>query len=84
MPRVEKLGMELSTCVLPNLTTKGCIDGATLSELHPNKEPCSLAKDRSQREKCHCTNSIDIGQWFACFHNCVYCYGNPTKRLVPE
>lgn len=84
MPRVEKLGMELSTCVLPNLTTKGCIDGATLSELHPHKEPCSLAKDRSQRENCHCTKSIDIGQWFACYHNCLYCYGNPTRRLAPD
>jgi DNA repair photolyase len=78
MPRAEEQGMELSTCVLPNLTTKGCIDGATLSELHPHKEPCSLAKDRSQRDNCRCTNSIDIGQWFACYHNCLYCYGNPT------
>jgi DNA repair photolyase len=84
MPRVDELGMELSTCVLPNLTTKGCIDGATLSELHPHNEPCSLAKDRSQREDCHCTNSIDIGQWFACYHNCLYCYGNPTRRFAPE
>ena len=78
MPRAEERGMELSTCVLPNLTAKGCIDGATLSELHPHKETCSLAKDRSQRENCHCTKSIDIGQWFACYHDCLYCYGNPT------
>lgn len=78
MPRAEKLGMELSTCVLPNLTSKGCIDGTILRELHPLKEPCSLAKDASQRENCHCTKSIDIGQWFACYHNCLYCYGNPT------
>ena len=80
MPRVENLGMELSTCVLPDLTTKGCIDGATLSELHPLQEPCSKAKDRSQRENCHCTKSTDIGQWFACYHNCLYCYGNPTQK----
>jgi len=84
MPRVEELGMELSTCVLPNLTTKGCIDGATLSQLHPRKEPCSLAKDRSQREDCHCTKSVDIGQWFACYHNCLYCYGNPAERDTSE
>lgn len=83
MPRAEERGMELSTCVLPNLTTKGCIDGATLSQLHPRKEPCSLAKDRSQRENCHCTKSIDIGQWFACYHNCLYCYGNPAPRPAP-
>ena len=80
IPPTEKLGMELSTCVLPNLTTKGCIDGGTLSELHPLQEPCSLAKDKSQREDCHCTKSIDIGKWFACYHNCLYCYGNPTLK----
>ena len=39
MPRAEERGMELSTCVLPNLTTKGCIVGSVLSELHPDKEP---------------------------------------------
>jgi len=80
IPRTEKLGMELSTCVLPDLTTKGCIDGRTLIELHSLREPCSLAKDRSQRDTCHCTKSKDIGQWFACYHNCLYCYGNPTRR----
>jgi DNA repair photolyase len=78
--QTEKLGMELSTCVLPNLTTKGCINGKTLTGLHPLHEPCSEAKDRSQRESCHCTKSIDIGKWFACYHNCFYCYGNPSQR----
>ncbi len=84
IPRTEKLGMELSTCVLPDLTFKGCIDGATLSELHPLKESCSKAKDKSQRENCHCTKSVDIGKWFACYHNCLYCYGNPTPRQADK
>lgn len=77
MPRVEEAGMELSTCVLPHLTTKGCIDGNTLTLLHPQQEPCSRAKDKSQRQTCHCTKSYDVGQWFSCYHNCLYCYGNP-------
>ncbi|MGB8656757.1 MAG: DUF1848 family protein [Candidatus Zixiibacteriota bacterium] len=80
IPRTEELGMELSTCVLPHLTGKGCIDGKTLTELHPLQEPCPLAKDTSQRENCHCTKSVDVGRWFACYHNCLYCYGNPTRR----
>lgn len=84
MPLTEKLGMELSTCVLPDLTTKGCIYGKTLTNLHPSRETCSLAKDRSQRDTCHCTKSIDIGQWFACYHNCLYCYGNTTPRQTKE
>jgi DNA repair photolyase len=78
IPLAKKLGMELSTCVLPDLATKGCIYGEILIKLHPSNEACSLTKDRSQREACHCTKSTDIGQWFACYHNCLYCYGNPT------
>jgi DNA repair photolyase len=84
MARVDKLGRELSSCVLPSLTTKGCINGTALRELHPEREPCSLAKDRSQRENCHCSKSVDIGQWFACYHNCLYCYGNPAERDSSE
>ena len=80
MPEVKNLGMELSTCVLPHLTTIGCIDGNTLSLLHPKQELCSKAKDRTQRQTCHCTKSYDIGQWFSCYHNCLYCYGNPKNK----
>jgi len=76
--QTEKLGMELSTCVLPEITKKGCIDGNLLTELHPRKEPCSTVKDKTQRKSCHCTKSVDIGIWFPCYHNCFYCYGSPT------
>jgi len=82
MPRVERLQMEFSTCVLPEVTKKGCIDGNLFTELHPQKEPCSTAKDKTQRESCHCTKSVDIGMWFPCFHNCFYCYGNPALRSL--
>jgi DNA repair photolyase len=78
MPQVEKLQMELSTCVQPEITKRGCIDANLLTELHPRKEPCSRVKDKTQRESCHCTKSVDIGMWFPCYHNCFYCYGNPT------
>ncbi|MDP2959796.1 MAG: DUF1848 family protein, partial [candidate division Zixibacteria bacterium] len=80
-PQAEKLGLELSTCVLPEITSKGCIDGKTLIELHPQKELCSLIKDRSQRISCHCNKSIDIGRWFPCYHSCLYCYGNPSLKV---
>ena len=78
IPPAEKLGMELSTCVLPEITKKGCIDGNLLTELHPRKEPCSTVKDKTQRKSCHCTKSVDIGMWFPCYHHCFYCYGNLT------
>lgn len=82
MPQTEKLGLKLSTCVLPDITSEGCIDGKALIELRPQKEPCSLFKDRTQREKCHCTKSIDIGRWLPCYHACFYCYGNPSLKTV--
>jgi DNA repair photolyase len=82
VPLAANLGMELSTCVQPDLTTRGCIDGETLMRLHPTQERCSLAKDPSQREACHCTKSLDIGQWFSCYHDCLYCYGNPSPAPV--
>ena len=78
--QVEKLGMKLSTCVFPNLTQKGCIDAKPLIEMHPLGIPCSQAKDKTQRGECHCTKSLDIGQWFSCYHGCVYCYGNPIEE----
>lgn len=81
IPQAEKLMMKLSTCVLPEITQKGCIDGCLLAELHPRKEPCSMVRDKTQRNSCHCTKSVDIGMWFPCFHNCLYCYGNPSSRL---
>jgi len=85
IPQTEMLSLKISTCVLPEITTLGCIDGKTLTELHPQKEACSLVKDRTQREQCHCTKSIDIGRWFPCYHSCFYCYGNPSlPNLDPE
>jgi DNA repair photolyase len=80
IPQAAKLGMKLSTCVLPNLTQKGCIDANTLIGMHPLGIPCSQAKDKTQRGECHCTKSLDIGQWFSCYHGCLYCYGSPIKE----
>jgi DNA repair photolyase len=79
-PQAEKMGMKLSTCVLPHLTHQGCIDADTLIEMHPLGIPCYQTKDKTQRAECHCTKSLDIGQWFSCYHGCLYCYGNPVKR----
>ncbi len=78
MPLAGELDIKVSTCALPEITPQGCIEAETLTELHPQKEPCSQVKDRTQREKCHCTKSVDIGRWFPCYHGCFYCYGNPT------
>jgi hypothetical protein len=77
MPIAAKYGVEVKTCVSPLLTKGGCIDGSLLKELHPKHEPCSIAKDKTQRPHCQCTESIDIGRWYSCAHGCLYCYGSP-------
>lgn len=78
MPISQGYGMELGTCVVPDWPSQGCIDGELLTRLHPERRRCSLAKDRGQRPACHCTNSVDIGQWYNCPNGCLYCYGNPV------
>lgn len=75
--------LELLACAQAFLTTisgikpSACIDGAFLQRLHPEHAPVSLIKDKTQREECHCTESIDIGSYTqSCPHSCVYCYAN--------
>jgi DNA repair photolyase len=55
-----------------------CIDGPRLQKLHPDGEPASGRKDKSQRAECRCTESVDIGSYTQfCPHSCLYCYANP-------
>lgn len=44
----------------------------------------SLKKDSGQRTKmgCGCMTSVDIGSYqnHPCYHNCLFCYANPTEK----
>lgn len=63
---------------VPGVKPSACIDGALLSSLHPDKAHASAKKDKSQRQECRCTDSVDIGSYTqACPHGCIYCYANP-------
>jgi len=63
---------------VPGIVPSACVDGALLESLHPDHEPASRRKDRSQRPDCLCAESKDIGSYTqACPHGCVYCYANP-------
>ena len=76
----RKYGLRLHACGQPflagtDILSSSCIDGRLLAALHPQGEPASAAKDRSQRPDCGCTASVDIGSYEqACSHGCVYCY----------
>lgn len=67
-------------CCIPGAPVSRCIDGELLSRLHPQKEQCTTAKAKNQRELCGCTSSIDLG-WYAmtCKSGCLYCYANPDQ-----
>lgn len=71
--------LQIATCaesvINPAISTNRCIDPELLKQLgvslyYPQQ------KDKSQREKCGCYPSIDIGQYHTCKHLCVYCYAN--------
>jgi DNA repair photolyase len=64
--------------VIPGVNPSSCIDGGLLQKLHPRKEPVSKRKDKTQRQHCLCTDSVDIGSYTQfCPHCCLYCYANP-------
>ena len=59
-----------------------CIPNHRLKELFGGG--ISLERDKGQRVKsgCGCRVSVDIGSYplHPCYHNCLFCYANPTSK----
>jgi hypothetical protein len=89
--RLAALKIRLFTCsekdlvqALPGTSSVepgSCIPNDLLMELHGGQ--LSLRKDTGQRVKagCGCRVSVDIGSYRQqpCYHNCLFCYANPTS-----
>jgi hypothetical protein len=89
--RLAALNIRLFTCcekevlaeLPPDSSVKpsSCIPNDLLWELYGGN--IARRKDTGQRVKagCGCKVSVDIGsyRYQPCFHNCLYCYGNPTS-----
>ena len=89
--RLATLEISLFTCcekelvqALPtssSVAPSSCIPNDLLVELYGGQ--LSLRKDSGQRVKagCGCKVSVDIGSYRQqpCYHNCLFCYANPTS-----
>ena len=68
-----------------SITHSSCIPNDLLMELYSGR--LSLKKDTGQRAKagCGCKVSVDIGSYRQqpCYHNCLFCYANPTSGSSP-
>ncbi len=72
---------------LPNITSvrqSACIDHHLLITIFGGN--LSLKKDSGQRiqKGCGCKISVDIGDYrqHPCYHNCLFCYANPSSKAI--
>lgn len=76
----SRSGLEIQSCAEPTLAAGvpagKCIDEALLNEVFGLR--LARRKDPSQRKLCLCQQSVDIGAYGTCRHDCLYCYARSS------
>lgn len=84
-PIAAHCGMSIATCAeAEDFSSYGikratCIDATRLG-----LPSLAQKKDAHQRAFCGCAPSVDIGIYNSCAVGCVYCYANPSRKLLKE
>lgn len=84
----EKYNLTIETCAedidLQCIGIKHgrCIDNDLIERIIGY--PIETRKDKNQRQICGCIESIDVGDYNTCLHNCLYCYANFNSQMVDE
>ena len=85
-PVAKAHGIKLQTCSISTDYSvlgveKGkCIDNKLVERIIGRQ--IRSWKDHNQREACGCIESVDIGEYNTCLHNCLYCYANLNQKVV--
>ena len=89
-------GLQLYTCcekkllgAIPQkhgIKAGSCLPNERLVDLYGGRLPFN--RDTGQRisQGCNCRISSDVGSYgkHPCYHNCLYCYANPSSARTPE
>jgi hypothetical protein len=79
----ERYGISLYSCCQPELVGEGvkrgsCVDYSHMASIFGELIPAP--RKSPTRAGCCCYESIDIGIYDTCLHDCVYCYANQDYR----